>query len=55
MKRNFLAVVTAVAMVAASAGVAAAQDLRMRIHNDTGLTLSKFYSPTPGPNAGAAM
>jgi len=48
MKRNFLAVVAAVAMVAASAGVAAAQDLRMRIHNDTGLTLSKFYSTNTG-------
>ncbi len=36
------------AALAASVGAAEAQDMRMRIHNDTGMTLYKFYSTNTG-------
>jgi len=44
MKRKFL-VALALVMVA---GGAAAQDMRVRIHNDTGYTLYRFYSTNTG-------
>ncbi|MGL6211048.1 MAG: hypothetical protein ACRC14_14595 [Paracoccaceae bacterium] len=44
MKRKFLA---AVALMVVG-GAAEAQDMRMRIHNDTGYTLYRFYSTNTG-------
>jgi hypothetical protein len=43
-----LAAAAVVSMAALSALPAEAQDRRVRIHNDTGLTLTRFYSTNSG-------
>lgn len=48
MNRNSLGLLVSAALLAASAGVASAQDMRLRIHNDTGITLYRFYSTNTG-------
>jgi len=44
MTRKILAAL----VVMLAAGAAQAQDMRLRIHNDTGLTLYRFYSTNTG-------
>ena len=46
--RASLRLMAAAAALAATAGAAMATDYRVRIHNDTGYTLYKFYSTNSG-------
>lgn len=49
MIRYLMAAVVGACVVAGSAGVALAQqDMRVRIHNQTGITLYRFYSTNTG-------
>ena len=48
MKRSFFTAVTALALTATLALPAVAQDRRVRIHNNTDITLYRFYSTNSG-------
>jgi hypothetical protein len=48
MKRSFIAALTALALSATLALPAVAQDRQVRIHNNTDITLYRFYSTNSG-------